>query len=177
MTPSSPPCSTRCSHRHRRPRHPDAGAGAAGQRDRRTLRQQRPPRAPRPHADHQSAARSHRARRVPAPLQQPPATRDTRPGRSPRTTPPADERDEYPPTARPARWTAPRVSAGRVTCAAYLAPTRRRSVQEEQPCQTFYCVELDTLLAANPKQAHFAMGRRWRAAPGLPSMLRITGSN
>ena len=50
--------------------------------------------------------------------------RDARPGRSPTTTPPADdERDEHRPTARPARWTAPRVSAGRVTCAAFLAPT------------------------------------------------------
>jgi putative transposase len=47
-----------------------------------------------------------------------------RPGRSPTTTPPADdERDNRRPTARPARWTAPRVSAGRVTCAAFLAPT------------------------------------------------------
>ena len=62
--------------------------------------------------------------RVPAPLQHPPAAPGTRPGRSPTTTPPADdERGEHRPTARPARWTAPRVSAGRVTRAAFLAPT------------------------------------------------------
>jgi hypothetical protein len=40
------------------------------------------------------------------------------------------------PTARPARWTAPRVSAGRVTCAALLAPSglpwRRASVADDR---------------------------------------------
>jgi hypothetical protein len=36
------------------------------------------------------------------------------------------ERDEHRPTARPTRWTAPPVSAGRVTCAAILPPTGRR---------------------------------------------------
>ena len=62
--------------------------------------------------------------RLVAQLQQPPATPRARPGRSPTTTPPADDkRDEHSPTARPARWTASRVSAGRVTCAAFLAPT------------------------------------------------------
>ena len=40
---------------------------------------------------------------------------------------PIDERDEHRPTARPARRTAPRVSAGRITCAAFLAPTRPRT--------------------------------------------------
>ena len=65
------------------------------------------------------------AGRVPAPLQQPSSTPRARPGRSPPTTPPSDDdRDEHRPTAGPARWTAPRVSAGRVTCAAFLAPTR-----------------------------------------------------
>jgi hypothetical protein len=39
---------------------------------------------------------------------QPPATPHARPGRSPTTTPPAnDERHEHRPTARPARWAAP----------------------------------------------------------------------
>ena len=38
-------------------------------------------------------------------------------------SPSNDERDSRRPTARPTRWTAPRVSAGRVTCAAFLAPT------------------------------------------------------
>ncbi len=41
-----------------------------------------------------------------------------------RPTPPADhERDHRRSTARSARWTAPRVSAGRVTCATFRAPT------------------------------------------------------
>ena len=57
------------------------------------------------------------------------AAPDARPGRSPTTTPPAvDERDEHRPTPRPARWTAPRVSAGRVRCAAFLAPTSPRGL-------------------------------------------------
>jgi putative transposase len=44
--------------------------------------------------------------------------------RSPPTTPPADdERGKHRPTARPARWAAPRVSAGGVTCAEFPAPT------------------------------------------------------
>jgi chorismate synthase len=56
-------------------------------------------------------------------LQQSSAKPDPPPGRSSTTTPPAyDERDSRGPTARPARWTAPRVSAGRMTCAAFVAP-------------------------------------------------------
>ena len=56
--------------------------------------------------------------------QQPPATPHARPVRSPTTTPPADhERDNSRPTARPPRRITPRVSAGRVTCAAFVAPT------------------------------------------------------
>ena len=70
----------------------------------------------RKHPDHQPAACNHSARRVPAPLQPPSATSHTRSSRSPTTTPPADhERGEHRPTTRPARRTAPRVSAGRVT--------------------------------------------------------------
>jgi putative transposase len=67
-----------------------------------------------------------------------------RPHRTPPTTPPADdERDEQRTTARPARWTAPRVSAGRVTCAAFSGThsrglfgeraRRARGVVTEQP--------------------------------------------
>jgi hypothetical protein len=53
-------------------------------------------------------------------------TPHARPGRSPTTTPPADdERHEHRPTARPPRRTAPRVPPGRMTCAAFLAPTRK----------------------------------------------------
>jgi len=36
--------------------------------------------------------------------------------------------------ARPAQWTAPRVSAGRVTCAAFLAPTGRRFTSRASRC-------------------------------------------
>jgi hypothetical protein len=54
----------------------------------------------------------------------PPATPDPQSGRSAAPAPPADdERDEHHPTARPTRRTAPRVSAGRVRCAEFLAPT------------------------------------------------------
>jgi hypothetical protein len=43
-------------------------------------------------------------------------------GRSPATAPSPDNRDQQPPTARPTWRTAPRVSAGRVRCAEFLAP-------------------------------------------------------
>ena len=89
-TPNSPPLRRRL-HRRRHPHHQDTGPGTAGQRDRRTLRRQHSPRTPRPHPDHQPAACRYRARRVPAPLQQPPSTPDTRRGRSSTTTPPADD--------------------------------------------------------------------------------------
>src|ERR687890_2757373 len=36
----------------------------------------------------------------------------------------AAQHPPFRPTARPAGWTAPRVSAARMTCAAFLAPTR-----------------------------------------------------
>jgi hypothetical protein len=46
---------------------------------------------------------------------------------APLRTPPADdERGKHRPTARPTRWTAPRVSAGRMTRAGFRAPTRHR---------------------------------------------------
>jgi hypothetical protein len=57
-------------------------------------------------------------------LQQPPTTPHARPGRSrPATFPAENERHERCPTARPPRRTARRISAGRVTCAAFPAPT------------------------------------------------------
>ena len=53
------------------------------------------------YAEHYNSHRPHRTLGQAAPL---------------RPTPPADdERDEHRPTARPPRWTAPRVSAGRMT--------------------------------------------------------------
>ena len=61
------------------------------------------------------------------PLQQPPATPDPRPSRSPTTPPPPN--DGYPQcsTTRPARGNDPRVSAGHMSCAEFLAhPGRAR---------------------------------------------------
>ena len=83
--------------------------------------------------------------RLVAQLQQPPATPHARPGRSPTPTPPAhDERHEHRPTARPARWTAPRVPPGRMTCAAFLHPHRfdspRSTSSESQPATHIPCV-------------------------------------
>ena len=110
-------------HGDRHPHHPETSAGAAGQRNRRTLRRHHPPRAPRPHPRHQPAACRNRTDRVRRALQQPPATPHARPGRSPPPTPPAhDEPVERRPTTGPARRPAPRVSAGRVTCAPFPAP-------------------------------------------------------
>jgi hypothetical protein len=43
--------------------------------------------------------------------------------RSPTTAPPPHNRDPQRPTTRPGRWTDPRISAGRVRCAEFLAPT------------------------------------------------------
>ena len=95
-----------------------------------------------------------------AALQQPPATPHARPGRSPTTTPPADdERDEHRPTARPARWTAPRVSAGRVTCAAFLAPTRGRSVEASRE-QWMLCHRLPRPSPPNSPTAGTASSQR-----------------
>jgi hypothetical protein len=48
----------------------------------------------------------------------------SRSSRSPTATPPPHhEGDPKRPTTRPASWTDPRVSAGRIRCAAFLAPT------------------------------------------------------
>jgi hypothetical protein len=114
--------STSASSRHR--------SEHTGQCDRRTVRRLHPPRTPRPHLDHQSAACRSSIWCVRAPLQQPPAAPRPRPSGSATTTPPADdERSEHRPTAGPAQWTAPRVPAGRVTCATFLAPTRRAQVR------------------------------------------------
>src|SRR5215213_8660921 len=83
----------------------------------RTLRRRRPPRTPRPHPDPQSAARRSRAGRVRRALRQPSATPHARPGRSPTTTPPADDQpDERHPTTRSARRAAPRISAPHDVC-------------------------------------------------------------
>jgi tellurite resistance protein TerC len=83
----------------------------------RTLRRRGPPRTPRPHPDPQSAARRCRAGRVRRALRQPSATPHARPGRSPTTTPPADDQpDERHPTTRSARRAAPRISAPHDVC-------------------------------------------------------------
>jgi hypothetical protein len=91
---------------------------------------------------------------------QPPATPHARPGRSPTTTPPAnDERHEHRPTARPARWAAPRVPAGRVTCAALLAPTRGRSVEASRE-QWMLCHRLPRPSPPNSPTAGTASSQR-----------------
>ena len=119
---------------HRHPDHQDARAGAAGQRHRRTLRRHHPPRTPRPHPDHQSAPRHGRTSPIRAPLQRSPATPHSRPGRSPTTTPPPhNNRDPQRPAARPTRRTAPRVSAGRMTCAEFRAPTEVEGSRARRP--------------------------------------------
>ena len=115
--------------------HQDTGPGTAGQRDRRTLRRLHPPRTPRPHPDHQPAACRCRASAVPAALQRPPATPHPRPSRSP-PTPPRRSRDgDSPrPTTRPPRRSDPRISAGRMRCAGFLAPTVSAwTVRRDQP--------------------------------------------
>ena len=83
-----------------------------------------PPGAPRPHPDHQSAPRHGRAARVRTPSQQPPPAPHSRASRSATASPAQhDTRDPQHPTTRPARWTPPRISAGRTRCAEFLAPT------------------------------------------------------
>ena len=105
----------------------DTGARTAGQRDRRALRRHDPPRTPRPPPDHQPTTRRSRAARVRAPLQRSPAAPRSRPGRSPTAPPPPHpNRDPQGPTTRPARRTDPRVSARRIGCAEFLAPTARQ---------------------------------------------------
>ena len=112
-------------HSDRRPDHPYAGPGAAGQRHCRTLRQLDPPRTPRPPIDHQSAARSCCTSAVRAPLQRAPATPHPRPSRS-ATTPSSTHHNprQSRPTTRPPRRADPRVPAGRMMSAQFLAPTR-----------------------------------------------------
>ena len=63
-------------------------------------------------------------RAVCRPLQLSPAAPHPRSSRSPTTAPPAhDERDDGSPKAAPGRRPDPRVSAGRIGCAEFLAPT------------------------------------------------------
>jgi hypothetical protein len=79
---------------------------------------------PRPHPHHQPATRRSRADDVRRALQPPPATPHARPGRSPPATPPSRERATRKVSdGATARRTAPRISAGRLTCAAFPAPT------------------------------------------------------
>jgi hypothetical protein len=103
-------------------------------------------------------------------LQQPPAAPHPRPGRSPPTTPPAnDERDEHGATARPARWAAPRVSAGRVSCAAFLA---RTGLHRTRPCSNRLCPNRSTQdpASTDPRRAHQRVRTR-----GLKPLLRGNG--
>ena len=69
-----------------------------------------------------------RASPVRAPLQRSPAAPRPRSSRSPTATPPPHhEGDPKCSTTRPAWWTDPRVSADRIRCAAFLAPTVQQS--------------------------------------------------
>ncbi len=87
------------------------------------VRRRHPPRSPRPHPDLQPAARGCRASAVRAALPRPSSTLRAWPGRFPTTRFPRHNRDPRCPTMRPAGRPDARVSAGRIKCAEFLAPT------------------------------------------------------
>jgi putative transposase len=104
-------------------------ARATSKRDRRTLRRHRPPRTPRPSSDHQPTARRSRVTRVPAPLQRSPSAPQPGAGSSRTATPPPRaNRGTQDQTTRPHRRPSPRISARRLTCAGFRAPTMRQLV-------------------------------------------------
>ena len=106
--------------------------------------------------DPQPTTRRSRAARVRTPLQRSPATPRPGAGRSLTTAPPPrGDRDPQDRTTRPARRPPPRISAGRVTCAELLAPTR--GTQRERRGAT----------AADPRARDPGGARRRRPAGGV----------
>jgi hypothetical protein len=78
----------------------------------------------RPDSGHQPATRCRRATRIRTPLQRSPPTPHPGAGCALTTTPPrCTDRDPQRPTTRPRRRPTPRISAGRVACTGFRAPT------------------------------------------------------